>query len=95
MEFVSARDLRLNPRKVWRKLGSRSMGIVTINGQPSFLLTKVDPAELEEIILIQSRIRAELTLSKLREHAADKSLSKMAPQEIEEIIQKARRSRKK
>lgn len=95
MEFVSARDLRLNPKKVWKRLGGQTIGVVTINGQPSFLLTKVNAAELEEIILIQNRIRAELALSKLRDQAAAKNLDKMTSDEIDRIIESTRQKRQK
>ncbi len=95
MEFVSARELRLNPKGVWKKIKSQSMGVITINGQPSFLLTKLNPEELEEIISIQNRIRAELAVTRMREQAAVKGLSKLTPKEIDEIIQKTRQTRKK
>ena len=95
MEFVSARELRLNPKGVWKRIRSESMGVVTINGQPSFLLTKLNPEELEEIIYIQNRIRAELALTRMREQAAEKELDKLDSQEIDQIIQKTRHARKK
>ena len=95
MEFVSARELRLNPRGVWERIRSHSMGVVTINGQPSFLLTKLNPEELEEIIYIQNRIRAELAVTRIREQAAKRDFDKLTPQEIDQIIQKTRHARKK
>lgn len=95
MEFVSARELRLNPKEVWRRIKSQSFGVVTINGQPSFLLTKLNPEDLEEIISIQNRIRAELALTRIREQAGQKGLDKLSPEEIDQIIQKTRQTRKK
>ncbi len=95
MEFVSARELRLDPKGVWKRIKRQSMGIVTINGQPSFLLTKLNPEELEEIIYIQNRIQAELALAHMRDQAAHKGLDKFTPEEIDEIIKKTRRAGKK
>ena len=95
MEFVSARELRLNPKGVWKRIRGQAMGIVTINGQPSFLLTKLNPEELEEVIYIQNRIRVELAVARIREQSAKKGLSKLTSQEIDQIIQKARHARKK
>ena len=95
MEFVSARELRLNPKGVWRKLEGHAMGVVTINGKPSFLLTKLDPADLEEIIYIQNRIRAELALGRMRDQAARRGLEDLSPRAMERIIRKARRERHK
>ncbi len=94
MEFVSARDLRLNPKKVWGKLHKNSTGVVTFNGQPYFLITKLDPKDLEEIILIQNRLRAELALSKMRASASEKGLDKMTSEEIDSVIDRSRRNHK-
>ena len=95
MEFVSARELRLNPKGVWKRIRGRSMGIVTINGRPSFLLTKLNPEELEEVIYIQNRIRAELAITRIREQSAKKGLDKLTSKEIDQIIQKTRQAGKK
>ena len=95
MEFVSARELRLDPKGVWKRIKKRSMGVVTINGQPSFLLTKLNPEELEEIIYIQNRIQAELAVIHMRDQAAKKGFDKLTSEEIDQIIKKARQSRKK
>ena len=95
MEFVSARELRLNPKQVWKKIRSQTIGVLTINGQPSFLLTKLEPEELEEMIYIQNRIRAELALMRIRTQAAKAGLDQLTSADIDQIIQKARRARKK
>ena len=95
MEFVSARELRLNPKQVWKRIKSQTIGVLTINGQPSFLLTKLEPEELEEMIYIQNRIRAELALTRMRTQAAKAGLDQLTPEDIDQIIQKARRARKK
>ncbi len=95
MEFISARELKLNPKAVWKRIRSHAMGVVTINGQPSFLISKLNPEELEDVIYIQNRIRAELALSKLRGQAVKKGSDKFTPDDINIIIQKTRRARKK
>ena len=93
MEFVNARDLRLNPKKVWQRIQRRSLGVVTINGRPSFLLSKLDASDLEEVIYIQNRIMAELALKKLRDGAREKGLDKLTTEQIDDIIQKTRKSK--
>lgn len=95
MEFVSARELRLDPKGVWKRIQKQSMGIVTINGRPCFLLTKLDPEELEDILYLQNRIRAELALKRMRDQAEESALERMTPDQIDEIIRKTRRSRRK
>ena len=95
MQFVSARELRLDPKGVWKKIQKGSMGVVTINGKPSFLLAKLDPEELEEVLYIQNRIRAELALKKMRDQAAQQGLDSWDSTKIEELIRKTRQPRKK
>ena len=95
MQFVSARELRLDPKGVWKKIQKGSIGVVTINGKPSFLLTKLEPEELEEVLYIQNRIRAELALKQMRAQAVREGLDQWDSEKIEEIIQKTRQSRKK
>lgn len=95
MEFVTARELRLNPKGVWKKIQHQTMSVVTINGKPSFLLSKLDPQDLEEILYIQNRIRAELALGRMQEAAARKGLNQMTSDEINSIIKKTRQARKK
>lgn len=93
MEFVSARDLRLNPKAVWRRIESRSVGVVTINGKPSFLLTRLEPGELEQMLYLQNRVRAELALQRMRDQAVSRGLDRYSSRDIEGVIRKARKSR--
>lgn len=95
MEFVTARELRLDPKSVWNKLKEQSMGIVTLNGKPCFLITALKPEDLEEVLYIQRRIRAELALHQMREQASRKGLDRLTPREVETVIAKTRRARKK
>ena len=94
MEFISARELRLDPKGVWERVRTHATGVITINGKPSFLLTKLNPEELEEILYIQNRIRAELALNRMREQAAQKGLDRLGEPEVEKIIQKTRQNKK-
>ena len=94
MEFISARELRLDPKGVWERIRADVTGVITINGKPSFLLTKLNPEELEEILYIQNRVRAELALNRMREQAAGKGLDRLEETGIEKIIRKTRQKKK-
>ena len=94
MEFISARELRLDPKGVWKRIQSQTLGVVTLNGKPSFLLTRLEPEELEEVLYIQNRVRAELALNRMREKASHKGLDLLRPSQVDEIIHKTRQSRK-
>lgn len=94
MEFVTARELRLDPKGVWKRIQNHSVGVVTINGRPSFLLSKLKPEELEEVLYLQRRIRAELALRHMREQAAKRGLDRMTMEEIDEIVKEVRKARR-
>ena len=94
MEFVTARELRLDPKGVWKRIQSQSLGVVTINGKPSFLLSKFKPEELEEMLYIQRRIRAELALKHMRDQAAKRGLDRMTMEEIDEVVREVRKARR-
>ena len=94
MEFITARELRLDPKGVWEKIRAHTTGVITLNGKPSFLLTKLNPEELEEILYIQNRIRAELALNRMREQASQRGLDRLGEPEVEKIIPKTRRNKR-
>lgn len=95
MEFLSSRDLRLNPKQVWRKLRKEGFGIVTLNGKPQFLLSSIGPGQVEEALYLFRRIRAEMALEVITKQAREKDLDKMTMEEIDEVVQEVRREARK
>ena len=95
MEFLSSRDLRLNPKQVWKKLRKEGFGIVTLNGKPQFLLSSIEPSQVEEALYLFRRIRAEMAIEAIGRQAREKGLDKMTMEEIDEVIQEVRREARK
>lgn len=94
MEFVSVRELRIQPGQVWRRLNETGDMVVTSNGKPIALLSRVDGATLEETLTALRRARAQVALSELRARAEARGLSNLSPQEIDAEIKAARRDRR-
>lgn len=91
MEFLTSRDLRLNPKQVWKRLRKAGIGIVTLKGKPQFVLSSIDPAEFEEVLYLLSRVRAEIAIEHMTKRAKEKALDRLTMEEIDEIIEKGKR----
>jgi antitoxin (DNA-binding transcriptional repressor) of toxin-antitoxin stability system len=94
MEFVSARDLRIQPGKVWQRLIKMGELVVTWNGKPIALLSSVDEATLEQSLTALRRSRAQVAVSQLRAQSQVSGTDTLSPDEIDAEIQAARKARK-
>lgn len=94
MEFLSSRDLRLNPKQVWKRLRKAKIGVVTLNGKPRFVLSSIEPNELEEILYCFSRLRAEMAIEGMTRIAEEKGLSKLTLEEVDDLIERRRTHKK-
>jgi antitoxin (DNA-binding transcriptional repressor) of toxin-antitoxin stability system len=94
MEFVSARDLRIQPGKVWQRLTESGELVVTWNGKPIALLSSVDEATLEQSLTALRRSRAQVAVSQLRAKAQASGTDKLSLDEINAEIQAMRKARK-
>lgn len=95
MEFVSVRDLRIQPGQVWKRLSETGELIITSNGKPIALLSGITDATLEQTLTALRRARAQVAVSQLRAAAQARGIDKMTRTEINAEIKSARRSRKR
>lgn len=95
MRFVAIRELRLNPKKVWRALKKERELILTSNGRPFALITEIHEETLEEELAAVRRARMQLGLRKMQYAASQAGLDRLASSEIDHIISEVRRNRKK
>lgn len=93
MKFVSVRDLRLNPKKVWEQLDDEEV-IITSNGKPVALLTGVRDATMEKEIAAHRRARALLALDEIHEAARRRPGPSPSKAEVEREIRAVRRARR-
>lgn len=94
MEFVSARDLRIQPGQVWRRLNKSGELIVTWNGKPIAVLSSVDEGTLEQTLAAFRRARAQLAVSRIRATAQASGAGKLTLDEIDSEIRAARKTRR-
>ena len=95
MKFITVKDLRSNTAQRRRDLQAEREVVVTANGRPFAVMTRVDPDGVEEEILAIRRARARAALSRIRAKAKADGLDRLTLNEINAIIAKARRGRRR
>jgi len=95
MEFVSVRELRLQPGRVWERLAKAGELVVTSNGKPIALLSGVTGETLEETLRAVRRARAQQALAELRAAAQERGTDQLTPGAIKAEIRLARQARRR
>ncbi|MBL7085942.1 MAG: type II toxin-antitoxin system prevent-host-death family antitoxin [Candidatus Cloacimonetes bacterium] len=93
MKFISVRDFRIKPGKIWQALQKKSELVITSNGRPIGLLISVDEDNLENSISAYRRSRATLALDEIQKESMRKATDKITTQKIEREIKEVRRKR--
>jgi antitoxin (DNA-binding transcriptional repressor) of toxin-antitoxin stability system len=94
MKFISIRDLRNDTAGLRRDLQADREIVVTANGRPIAIMTRVDPDTVEEEILAIRRARARAALSRMRDRARSEGLDRLTMDQIDDIVSRARRDRR-
>jgi antitoxin (DNA-binding transcriptional repressor) of toxin-antitoxin stability system len=90
MDFVTVREFRTEPAKVWAKLQTEQELVITKNGKPFALLTATAPQRLEEDLKQIRRARATAAVERMRAQARAAGLDSMTLDEINAEIAAAR-----
>lgn len=93
MRFISVRDLRGKSAQVWRNLSQERDMVVTSNGRPVALLSKVSDQNLEESLAALRRARAMAAVDAIQRRSVKQGLHRMSLREINAIIAKVRKER--
>ncbi len=93
MEFITARDLRINTGEIWKMLTDKRELVVTLNGRPVALLTGISGETLEPTLAAIRRSRGEWAIRKMQEAAVKKGLDRLTDREIEAEIRAVRKER--
>lgn len=95
MEFVPYRTLRNEPAALRKKLEDEGQLVVTVDGKPFAIMIDLPENEnMEDILLMVSRLKAQMAARAVRSQARRNGLDKMPEEQIEEIIAKTRSERK-
>ena len=95
MKFVSARELRINPGKVWKRLTPDEPLVVTNNGKPIALLCGTDAASLESALDEWRHVRFLKALRASQQAALESGTSSLSMKEIDKEIALSRKKRRK
>jgi len=91
MKIISDREFRNEPGKVRKELASQEV-VMTTRGRPYAVLLPVeDPSEVDEVLELAARIRAQMALSSVRRKAAETGLDKLSSTEIDKEIKAVRK----
>jgi len=95
MKIVSVRDLRTRPASVWKDLNETKDLVLTNNGKPIALVTAVTEDTLEDSLKLMRRLRAAMALQKIHEGSLAKGKDRTTVNEINEVIKRVRKARRK
>lgn len=95
MKFVSIREIRSNSTIFNKDLKKNRDIIVTNNGRPVAIISKIDEGNLEEQLAAFRRARAISAVESLQKASLKKGLEKISLKEINEEIQKVRKTPQK
>jgi antitoxin (DNA-binding transcriptional repressor) of toxin-antitoxin stability system len=90
MDFITVREFRTAPAKVWAKLEIEKELVVTKNGKPFAVLTATEPQRLEDDLKALRRARGFAAVERMRAHAKAAGLDQMSLDEINVEIAAAR-----
>jgi antitoxin (DNA-binding transcriptional repressor) of toxin-antitoxin stability system len=95
MQFVPYRDLRNEPSALRKKLASEGELVVTVDNKPFAMMINLDDENVQDILLMVSRLRAQMAARSIRSQARRDGLDKMTLKDVNAIIKKTRADRKR
>jgi antitoxin (DNA-binding transcriptional repressor) of toxin-antitoxin stability system len=90
MKFITVRDLRSSPAKVWKDLPVEKEMIVTNNGKPVALLTPVSDQNMESTLRAVRQAMAASAIEKLQLDARKNGTNRLSDEDVEREIAETR-----
>jgi len=94
MKFITVRDFRTYPKKIWEELEKIQEMVITNNGKPIALLTPLYGSDFESTIKAVRQAKAKMSVDLMRKISVQKGNDKLSAKGLDEIIKKARKSNK-
>lgn len=95
MEFIPYRVLRNEPAALRQKLEDEGELVVTVDGKPFAVMIDLAGSDnMDDILLLVSRLRAQMAVRAIRSQARRDGLDKMSEEQVDALIQKTRTERK-
>ncbi len=95
MKFITVRDLRTSPAKIWKDLPEEQEMIITNNGKPIALMTPLDDSDIEETISAVRKARAMNAVRQMQMQSLKNGNADMSADDIEKEITALRSAKKK
>lgn len=92
---ITIRDFRTRPKQLREELCQEDEALLTANGQPIALVIPVDEDSLDETLETVRRSRGLEALRALRRASKKAGTSALSVAEIDGLVQKTRRARKR
>ena len=90
MKFITVRDLRTSPARIWKELPAEQEMVITNNGKPIALLTPVGDTNLEETLSAVRRARAIQSVQKMQKTSVRLGTTGLSDSEIQKEIDRSR-----
>lgn len=90
MKFVTVRDFRASPAKIWRDLHEEQEMVITNNGKPIALLTPLGEDSLEDTLQAVRRARAQAAVERMRMLSRKNGNISLGLEEVQSEINKVR-----
>ena len=95
MQFVPYRDLRNEPAAVRKKLATEGELVVTVDNKPFAVMINLGDENVQDILLMVSRLRAQMAARSIRSQSRRDGLDKMTLKDVNALIKKTRTKRKR
>ncbi len=93
MNFISVRDLRGKSAEVWRRMNANTDLVVTSNGRPIAILSKVSEETLEESLAALRHARALQAVEAMQRSSVEAGRDRLSSEAIEAEIAVVRKTR--
>ena len=95
MDYIAVNELK-RPRMIRERLAASEEMLLTSNGRPMAVLLYVDEDDDPEDVLTAARdARSQIALRRIRQRARETGVSDMSQADIDGLIKKARKDRRK
>ncbi|HWT84006.1 MAG TPA: type II toxin-antitoxin system Phd/YefM family antitoxin [Candidatus Methylomirabilis sp.] len=94
MKFVTVRELRSKTATLRKDLDQDREIVLTANGRPFAVVSRIEPDSLEEELQAIRRARAKVAVERLRAQAQAKGLNRLTMDDIDAMVAETRRRRR-
>jgi prevent-host-death family protein len=95
MKFVTVRDLRGRPAKVWKDLETEKDLVLTSNGKPMAIITGIREDSLESTLATLRRARLGEVVREIQRDSAKRLPKGMSLREVNAVIKDVRAKRRR